>query len=82
MEERYQSQRKAGIIADYCWSLKKEDFFKNARKLGKRAFFMIEIPMHPHCCIVNKCHFTDYISNGVIFQQSSFVFDRKRDKDL
>ena len=73
MEERYQSQWKAGMIADYCWCLKREDLSKHVRKLRKRALYL-------HCCSVNKCHFTYCISDGVIFQQSSFVFDFKRKK--
>ena len=41
MKERYQNQWKAGMIADYCGCLKREDFFEHARKSGKHAFLMI-----------------------------------------
>ena len=80
MEECYQGQWNVNMIADCCWCLKSEDSSEHARKSGRRAFSMIQIPMRPHCCADNKCHFTDSISNVVIFQQTSFVFDHEKTK--
>ena len=75
MEERYQGQWNVSMIADYCWCLKGEHSSKYAKKLRRRAFSMIWISMRLYRCAVNKCYFTDYISNVVIFQQALFVFD-------
>ena len=78
MEERYKGQWNVNMIADYCWYLKRENSSECARKSGRHAFSMIKIPMRLNCFAVNKYHFTDCISNVVIFQQTSFAFDHER----